>query len=97
MVKILEKSMFAVLMQNDMMRYFREDLHRRLLSGDFKKQVDGIEMLHKVFCCYFTCQSLECRNLLFLTDNLLSGTSYNIKGDYRSNRYSTEVVRFTVL
>ena len=38
--------------QNDLMKYFREDLHRRLLSMDFKKQVDGIEMLHKVFCCY---------------------------------------------
>lgn len=37
-------------MQNDMMRYFREDLHRRLLSTDFKKQVDGLEMLQKVFC-----------------------------------------------
>ncbi|KAL3643399.1 Protein MICROTUBULE ORGANIZATION 1 [Castilleja foliolosa] len=32
---------------NDVMRYFREDLHRRLLSTDFKKQVDGIEMLQK--------------------------------------------------
>lgn len=31
------------------MKYFREDLHRRLLSADFKKQVDGIEMLQKVF------------------------------------------------
>lgn len=30
------------------MKYFREDLHRRLLSTDFKKQVDGIEMLQKV-------------------------------------------------
>lgn len=29
------------------MRYFREDLHRRLLSTDFKKQVDGIEMLQR--------------------------------------------------
>lgn len=38
------------LMQNDMMRYFREDLHRRLLSTDFKKQVDGLEMLQKVVC-----------------------------------------------
>ncbi|GMP48777.1 hypothetical protein CsSME_00016018 [Camellia sinensis var. sinensis] len=33
--------------QNDLMKYFREDLHRRLLSTDFKKQIDGIEMLHK--------------------------------------------------
>lgn len=37
-----------LLMQNDMMKYFREDLHRRLLSADFKKQVDGLEMLQKV-------------------------------------------------
>lgn len=29
------------------MKYFREDLHRRLLSTDFKKQVDGIEMLQR--------------------------------------------------
>ncbi|KAL6546635.1 Protein MICROTUBULE ORGANIZATION 1 [Orobanche minor] len=34
-------------LENDVMRYFREDLHRRLLSADFKKQVDGIEMLQK--------------------------------------------------
>ncbi|KAL5568082.1 hypothetical protein UlMin_024657 [Ulmus minor] len=34
-------------LENDMMKYFREDLHRRLLSTDFKKQVDGIEMLQK--------------------------------------------------
>uniref|UniRef100_A0A1D1XIA6 Protein MOR1 n=1 Tax=Anthurium amnicola TaxID=1678845 RepID=A0A1D1XIA6_9ARAE len=31
----------------DFMKYFREDLHRRLLSTDFKKQVDGVEMLQK--------------------------------------------------
>lgn len=36
-----------------MMKYFREDLHRRLLSVDFKKQVDGLEMLHKVFFLTF--------------------------------------------
>ncbi|KAL5775569.1 hypothetical protein ACOSP7_013126 [Xanthoceras sorbifolium] len=35
-------------LENDMMKYFREDLHRRLLSTDFKKQVDGLEMLQKV-------------------------------------------------
>ncbi|KAJ0083103.1 hypothetical protein Patl1_11638 [Pistacia atlantica] len=35
-------------LENDMVRYFREDLHRRLLSTDFKKQVDGLEMLQKV-------------------------------------------------
>ncbi|XP_042026470.1 protein MOR1-like isoform X2 [Salvia splendens] len=34
-------------LENDVMKYFREDLHRRLLSADFKKQVDGIEMLQK--------------------------------------------------
>ncbi|XP_022036003.1 protein MOR1 [Helianthus annuus] len=34
-------------LENDLMKYFREDLHRRLLSTDFKKQVDGIEMLHR--------------------------------------------------
>uniref|UniRef100_A0A9I9CQR2 Protein MOR1 n=1 Tax=Cucumis melo TaxID=3656 RepID=A0A9I9CQR2_CUCME len=34
-------------LENDMMKYFREDLQRRLLSTDFKKQVDGIEMLQK--------------------------------------------------
>ncbi|QHO46613.1 hypothetical protein DS421_6g189040 [Arachis hypogaea] len=30
---------------SDMIRYFREDLYRRFLSVDFKKQVDGLEML----------------------------------------------------
>ncbi|XVF23003.1 hypothetical protein REPUB_Repub13aG0000300 [Reevesia pubescens] len=34
-------------LENDMMKYFREDLHRHLLSTDFKKQVDGLEMLQK--------------------------------------------------
>lgn len=34
-------------LENDLMRYFREDLHRWLLSADFKKQVAGIEMLQK--------------------------------------------------
>ncbi|XP_022977426.1 protein MOR1-like [Cucurbita maxima] len=34
-------------LENDMMKYFREDLQRRLLSTDFKKQVDGLEMLQK--------------------------------------------------
>ena len=35
-------------LQSDLMKYLREDLHRRLLSTDFKKQVDGLEMLQKV-------------------------------------------------
>ncbi|KAG9155040.1 hypothetical protein Leryth_019560 [Lithospermum erythrorhizon] len=34
-------------LENDIMKYFREDLQRRLLSTDFKKQVDGIDMLQK--------------------------------------------------
>ncbi|XP_073061679.1 LOW QUALITY PROTEIN: protein MOR1-like [Primulina eburnea] len=34
-------------LENDLIKYFREDLHRLLLCADFKKQVDGIEMLHK--------------------------------------------------
>uniref|UniRef100_A0A7N1A6B8 TOG domain-containing protein n=1 Tax=Kalanchoe fedtschenkoi TaxID=63787 RepID=A0A7N1A6B8_KALFE len=34
-------------LENDLMKFFREDLHRRLLSADFKKQVDGLEMLQK--------------------------------------------------
>lgn len=34
-------------LENELMKYFREDLHRRLLSTDFKKQVDGIEMLQR--------------------------------------------------
>ncbi|WJX14083.1 Protein MICROTUBULE ORGANIZATION 1, variant 2 [Trifolium repens] len=34
-------------LESDMRRYFREDLHRRLLSQDFKKQVDGLEILQK--------------------------------------------------
>ncbi|KAK6932524.1 CLASP N-terminal domain [Dillenia turbinata] len=33
--------------ENDLVKYFREDLHRRLLSPDFKKQVDGLEILQK--------------------------------------------------
>jgi hypothetical protein len=32
-----------------MVKYFREDLHRKLLSPDFKKQIDGLELLQKVF------------------------------------------------
>ncbi|XP_042428595.1 protein MOR1-like [Zingiber officinale] len=31
----------------DFIKHFREDLHRRLLSPDFKKQVDGLELLQK--------------------------------------------------
>jgi hypothetical protein len=30
-----------------MVKYFREDLHRKLLSPDFKKQIDGLELLQK--------------------------------------------------
>ncbi|KAJ6844297.1 protein MOR1-like [Iris pallida] len=31
----------------DFLKHFREDLHRRLLSLDFKKQVDGLDLLQK--------------------------------------------------
>ncbi|ONK78042.1 uncharacterized protein A4U43_C02F13600 [Asparagus officinalis] len=31
----------------DFVKYFREDVHRRLLSTDFKKQVDGLDILQK--------------------------------------------------
>ncbi|XXG85325.1 hypothetical protein AAC387_Pa11g0421 [Persea americana] len=34
-------------LESDLVRYFKEDLHRRLLSTDFKKQVDGLELLQK--------------------------------------------------
>ncbi|VFQ98429.1 unnamed protein product [Cuscuta campestris] len=34
-------------LESDLMKFFREDFHRRPLSSDFKKQVDGIEMLQK--------------------------------------------------
>ncbi|GAB2232981.1 hypothetical protein Droror1_Dr00002194 [Drosera rotundifolia] len=34
-------------LENGLMRYFREDLSRRLLSTDFKKHVEGIELLHR--------------------------------------------------
>lgn len=41
-------------LQADLMKYFREDLHRRLLSTDFKKQVDGLELLQKVYLVYYS-------------------------------------------
>ncbi|KAF3582062.1 hypothetical protein DY000_02029390 [Brassica cretica] len=34
-------------LENDMMKYFREDLQKRLMSPDFKKQVDGLDILQK--------------------------------------------------
>ena len=39
------------------MKYFKEDLYRRLLSTDFKKQVDGLEMLQKVVLNYILVKS----------------------------------------
>ncbi|KAL2612993.1 hypothetical protein R1flu_024685 [Riccia fluitans] len=33
--------------EGDLVKYFREDVQRRLLSPDFKKQVEGVEMLQK--------------------------------------------------
>lgn len=34
-------------LENDLMKHFREDVHRRLLSSDFKKHVDGLDLLQK--------------------------------------------------
>lgn len=34
-------------LEYDIMRFFREDLQKRLLSADFKKQVEGLELLQK--------------------------------------------------
>jgi hypothetical protein len=44
------------------MKYFREDLHRRLLSPDFKKQVDGLDLLQKVnaYLSLFSHQQTGC-------------------------------------
>ncbi|KAI5081631.1 hypothetical protein GOP47_0001374 [Adiantum capillus-veneris] len=33
--------------ESDLVKYFREDLHWRMLSPDFRKQVDGLDMLQK--------------------------------------------------
>lgn len=33
--------------EGDVVKYFREDVHRRLLSPDFKKQVEGVDILQK--------------------------------------------------
>ncbi|KAI8023352.1 Protein MOR1 [Camellia lanceoleosa] len=46
-IVLLQFILPASALMNDLMKYFREDLHRRLLSRDFKKQINGIEMLHK--------------------------------------------------
>ena len=58
-------------MQNDMTKYFREDVHRRLLSTDFKKQVDGLEILQKVYFCYSLYLYLYRICLLSLTNVLV--------------------------
>ncbi|XP_057833318.2 protein MOR1-like isoform X1 [Cryptomeria japonica] len=34
-------------LENDLVKHLREDLHRRLLSSDFKKHVDGLDLLQK--------------------------------------------------
>lgn len=60
--------------QNDVMKYFREDLHRRLLSTDFKKQVDGIEMLQKVLLMYIQ-GSLNMEPECALFDLIIVGVS----------------------
>ncbi|KAF7121000.1 hypothetical protein RHSIM_Rhsim13G0139200 [Rhododendron simsii] len=46
--KQIHADAYKIQLYNDLMKYFREDLHRRLLSTDFKMQVEAIEMLHKV-------------------------------------------------
>lgn len=48
----------------DLMKYFREDLHRRLLSPDFKKQVDGLELLQKSMPNH-TKEMIELADVLF--------------------------------
>lgn len=82
-----------------MMKYFREDLHRRLLSADFKKQIDGIEMLQKVMffqilndICAFQVMNVLYNLLLHIT-----GTSIHCEGNYRSFGHSLEVVCVAVL
>ncbi|XP_062103962.1 protein MOR1-like [Humulus lupulus] len=47
LVRDVQGPALALVRDNDLMKYFREDLHRRLLSIDFKKQIDGLEMLQK--------------------------------------------------
>lgn len=53
------------------MKYFREDLNRRLLSTDFKKHVDGIEVLHRV--SFFLFHIAQC---IFRDVILISGASF---------------------
>ncbi|KAI8028240.1 Protein MOR1 [Camellia lanceoleosa] len=55
---------------NDLMKYFRKDLHRRLLSSDFKKQIDGIEMLHKLMLTLQALPSIE-KEIVEILDILL--------------------------
>ncbi|CAM6101171.1 unnamed protein product [Calypogeia fissa] len=33
--------------ENDLVKFFREDVHRRLLSPDFRKQVEGVDILQR--------------------------------------------------
>ncbi|CAN6564933.1 unnamed protein product [Malus baccata var. baccata] len=61
---------------NDISKYFREDVHRRLLSTDFKKQVDGLDILHKFDQCPCVC---------------IPGASNHYKGNYSSIGYTAEV------
>lgn len=66
------------------MKYFREDLHRRLSSPDFKKQVDGLEMLQKVFGYFFHhCKLLfeHINVLLNLTFIFFPGPSIHWEGN----------------
>lgn len=88
--------------QGDMMKYFREDLNRRLLSLDFKKQVDGLEMLQKVFGYFLDYWKLLLRmascywiwNFFVL---FFPGPSIHWKWNNWSSGHTLEVVCFAVL
>jgi hypothetical protein len=36
------------MLQVDIIKFFREDLQKKLLSPDFKKQIDGLDLLQRV-------------------------------------------------
>jgi hypothetical protein len=37
-----------LLLQADVVKFFREDLQKKLISPDFKKQIDGLDLLQRV-------------------------------------------------
>ncbi|KAH7416157.1 hypothetical protein KP509_14G078100 [Ceratopteris richardii] len=55
--------------EGDLIKYFREDLHRRLLSPDFKKQVDGLELLQRAMPDHAK-EMIELADVLFKWINL---------------------------